>query len=59
MERGQRRSEPVQETTTLASARRSFAMMRRAGGEGSAPAPGGVHAGEENSPLVSLLLQCF
>lgn len=62
MERGQRRSEPVQETATLASARRCFAMVRGAGGEGSAPAPGGVHAGEENSPsgvsVASVLLTC-
>lgn len=62
MERGQRRSEPAQETTTSASARRGFAMVRGAGSEGSAPAPGRVHAGEGNSPsgvsVASVLLTC-
>lgn len=62
MERGQRRSEPVRETTMLASARQGFAMLRGAGGEGSALAPGGVYTGEENSPsgvsVASVLLTC-
>lgn len=62
MECGQHRSEPVQETTTLASARWGFAMVRRAGGKRNTPAPGGVHAGEENSPsgvsAASVLLTC-
>lgn len=57
MERGQRRSEPVQETATLASARRCFAMVRGAGGRGERPGP---RRGPRRGGKLSLwCLRCF